>query len=188
MKTLLLRLFALASLFASTGMLRAADDLNAVFQRGRAAFYRGDYETAKVYLTQVATASPGHAETKNMLGYINAHGKKAAATPQQTYAAVILPKVEFADVTLPEALDGLRILTKNASQGRVTPNIIVKGTAVNEKKFSLTPAAASPTTSTPPSSAISRRRNPPTSLRRRPRNNSSHPQLRTHPRSVSSSR
>ena len=138
MKTLLLRLFALASLFASTGTLRAADDLNVVFQQGRAAFYRGDYETAKVYLTQVATASPNHAETKNMLGYINAHGKKAAATPQQTYAAVILPKVDFTDVTLPEALDGLRILTKNASQGRVTPNIIVKGTAVNQKKFSLT--------------------------------------------------
>jgi hypothetical protein len=138
MKTPLLRLFALTAVFASTAALQAADDLNAVFQRGRAAFYQGDYETAKVYLTQVATAAPNHTETQNLLRYINAHGKNVAASPQQTYATVMLPKVDFADVSLTEAIEGLRLLSKNASQGRITPNVIVKGTAVNEKKFSLT--------------------------------------------------
>lgn len=116
----------------------AADDLNAIYQQGRAAFYKGDFVTAKEHLSKVAAAAPNHAETQNLLRYIQANAKNAAQSPERSYAAVILPKVEMTDVTLPDALDGLRLLTQNASQGKVTPNIIVKGTQVKETKFSLT--------------------------------------------------
>jgi hypothetical protein len=41
------------------------------------------------------------------------------------------------DVTLTEAIDGLRALAKNASGGKITPNVIIKGEDVMQRKLSL---------------------------------------------------
>ncbi len=114
-----------------------AEDLNAVYQQGRAAFYQGDFTTAQQLLARVAAANPKHAETANMLAYIRANHKAADQTLKNQYAAVILPKVEMADVTLTEAIEGLRVLAKNASGGKVTPNVIVKGEELGQRKLSL---------------------------------------------------
>jgi hypothetical protein len=40
-------------------------------------------------------------------------------------------------VTLTEAIDGLRVLSKNASGGKVMPNVIVKGEDLGQRKLSL---------------------------------------------------
>ena len=42
-----------------------------------------------------------------------------------------------ATTTLVEALEGLRVLSKNASGGKVTPNVIVKGEELGQRKLSL---------------------------------------------------
>lgn len=115
----------------------AADDMNTLYQQGRAAFYRGDFATAHKLLSQVAAANPRHTETANMLAYINANHKLVDASLEKQYAAVVLPKVEFADVTLGEAMEGLRIIAKNASNGKVTPNVIIRGEEVAQRKLSL---------------------------------------------------
>ena len=114
-----------------------AEDLNAVFQQGRAAFYRSDYATAHQLLSRVAAANPKHAETNNMLAFIRANHKMDEGTLKQKYATVVLPKVEMQDVTLTEAIDGLRALAKNASGGKITPNVIIKGEDVMQRKLSL---------------------------------------------------
>lgn len=115
----------------------AADDINTLYQQGRAAFYRGDFATAHQLLSKVAAANPRHTETANMLAYINANHKLVDTTLEKQYTAVILPKVEFDDVTLGEAMEGLRILAKNASNGKVTPNVIIRGEDVAQRKLSL---------------------------------------------------
>ena len=101
-----------------------ATDMNAVFEQGRAAFYRGDHATAQRLLTAVARADPKHAPTKALLWQINA-AKPPPDTLQQKYAAVKLPKVDLVDVTLAESLQALTILTKNATDGKMQPNFIL---------------------------------------------------------------
>lgn len=114
-----------------------AEDLNAVYQQGRAAFYKGDMDTAQQLLSRVAAANPKHAETANMLAYIRANHQPKDNTLKNQYDAVMLPKVEMADVTLTEAIEGLRVLSKNASGGKVMPNVIVKGEDLAQHKLSL---------------------------------------------------
>ncbi|MFM7606914.1 MAG: tetratricopeptide repeat protein, partial [Prosthecobacter sp.] len=114
-----------------------AEDLNAVYQRGRAAFYQGEFEKAQQLLARVAAANPKHPDTVRMLAYIRANHKPAENTLKNQYSAVVLPEVEMNDVTLAEAIDGLRALSKNASAGKVTPNVIIKGEEVGQRKLSL---------------------------------------------------
>ncbi|MCB1277770.1 hypothetical protein [Prosthecobacter sp.] len=124
-------------LMSAASFVAKAEDLNAVYQQGRAAYYRGDMETAYRLLSKVAAANPKHTETNNMLAYIRANYQPKDNTLQNQYAAVTLPKVEMADVTLTEAIEGLRALSKNASGGKVMPNVIVKGEELGQRKLSL---------------------------------------------------
>lgn len=122
--------------FAS-GLTVRAEDLNAVYRQGRTAFYQGDFATAYQLLSRVAAANPKHTETNNMLAYIRANHKMEDGTLKKQYDSVILPKVDMQDVTLAEAIDGLRVLSKNASNGKVAPNVIIKGAEVGERKLNL---------------------------------------------------
>lgn len=141
MKTYLLRRFGrLVSLFAivalTAGVCRGADDVNSLFQMGRAAFYKGDLETAEKLLSQVAAKNPGHFETKALLAQIRSQMKPEGSL-KKTYQAVILPKIEFSDVTLQEAIEGLRVLSKTASSGKVIPNFIIKDPTLGAKTINL---------------------------------------------------
>jgi len=129
-----------AAFFAAFVLLAVpvqAEDLNAVYQQGRAAFYQGEFEKAQQLLGRVAAANPKHPDTVRMLAYIRANHKPAENTLKNQYSAVVLPKVEMNDVTLAEAMEGLRALSKNASAGKVTPNVIIKGEEVGQRKLSL---------------------------------------------------
>ncbi len=131
-------MFLTTALFMSAASFSAkAEDLNAVYQQGRAAYYKGDLEKAYQLLSRVAAANPKHADTANMLAYIRANHQPKDNSLQTQYAAVTLPKVEMADVTLTEAIEGLRALSKNASGGKVMPNVIVKGEELGQRKLSL---------------------------------------------------
>lgn len=135
--TTLAALVMMVAFFVAPSAVRAADDLNTLYQQGRAAFYRGDQELALSLLTQVAAAAPNHTDTQNMLRMLKANQKVNVSTLKKDYGAVVLPKLDMQDVTLTEAIAGLRVLSKNASAGKVMPNIIVKGSGLGEKRLSL---------------------------------------------------
>lgn len=141
MKTLIRRvgvcLAAVSMMAVSAGSAVAADDINQIFQMGRAAYYKGDMETAYQLLTQVEARNPRHFETKALLAQIRASKKPGLASVRKSYEGVVLPKIEFADVTLEEAVEGLRVLSKNASDGKVLPNIIIKDPALATKSLTL---------------------------------------------------
>lgn len=122
---------------ACAGSALAADDVNQIFQMGRAAYYKGDMETAYQLLKQVEARNPKHFETKALLAQIRSQMKPATESLKRTYESVILPKVEFSEVTVEEAIEGLRALSKTATEGKVMPNIIVKDPALNAKTLSL---------------------------------------------------
>ena len=130
-------LLTTAFFMSAAGFSAKAEDLNAVYQQGRAAYYKGDLDTAYRLLSRVAAANPKHAETANMLAYIRANYQPKDESLKNQYASVTLPKVDMADVTLTEAIEGLRALSKNASGGKVVPNVIVKGEDLAQRKLSL---------------------------------------------------
>lgn len=143
MKTNQLRCTSRAAVIGVAAFLLAAPvegadvkDLNTVFQQGRAAFYKGDLETARALLMQVAAASPNHFETKALLAQINTSSKTDTSL-KKTYSGVTIPKIEFNEVTLSEALQALGAMSKNASGGKVTPNFIVKNPDMGKKMLTL---------------------------------------------------
>lgn len=115
----------------------AAEDINTVFQQGRTAYYSGNIELARTLLNQVLLANPKHFETRALLAQINTHYKKGDDSLQKQYSAVTIPKFQVSEVTLAESLEALGILTKNASNGKVTPNFIIKNADLNKTPITL---------------------------------------------------
>ncbi|MCB1210152.1 MAG: hypothetical protein KDK97_12530 [Verrucomicrobiales bacterium] len=116
---------------------QAGEDLNAVFQQGRQAYFRGDLATAEQLLVRVQAANPNHFQTNAMLAQIKVAKKDNTPTLRKTYEGVIVPRIEFTDVTLPEAATALRTLSSNASAGKVVPNFIVKDSDKQTKSITL---------------------------------------------------
>lgn len=141
MKTLMIRVgmpfTVLAAMAAFYGPLQAEDDINQVFQMGRAAYYKGDLKTAYQLLTQVESRNPRHFETKALLAQIRAQNKSGPNSVKGSYEAVTLAKIEFTEVSLTEAVEGLRSLSKTVTDGKVVPNIIIKDPALGAKTLSL---------------------------------------------------
>jgi hypothetical protein len=104
---------------------------------GRTAYYKGDLEQAHQLLSMVAQQNPRHQETRILLGDIRAKLNASGSSLKKKYAGVKLAKIEFADVTLQEALDGLRVMAKNASSGQVVPNFVVTSETLKTKTLSL---------------------------------------------------
>ena len=103
----------------------SAGELDQVFQQGRALFFQGKFREAKPLLEQVAAANPRHTETQAMLARIRLQ-EKQGPTLADKLGTVVLPTVDFADVTVAEALEGLKGLSKAATGGKVVPNFIVR--------------------------------------------------------------
>lgn len=114
----------------------AADDINTLFQQGRAAYYNGNFELASQLLGQVLAANPKHFETQAILAQIKSQSKGKASLQKQ-YSTVILPKFQVSEVTLGESLEALTIITKNASNGKVQPNFVVKTPELNTARITL---------------------------------------------------
>jgi hypothetical protein len=115
---------------------RGAEDMKAVYEMGKKLFNEGKYEQSRPLLEQVAAANPRHPETQAMLIRIRQVGKQGP-TLADKLATVVLPTVEFDDVTVPEALEGLKALSKAQSGGKVVPNFIVRGADGMTKRFKL---------------------------------------------------
>lgn len=113
-----------------------AEDMKAVYEMGKRLFNEGKYAQAKPLLEQVAAANPRHPETQAMLIRIRQMGKQGP-TLADKLSTVVLPTVEFSDVTVPEALEGLKVLAKSQSGGKVVPNFIVRGGDEMTKRFNM---------------------------------------------------
>ena len=86
----------------------------------------GDYETAQRLLTLVQEGDPRHGPTRALLAQI-----KLAAPPdgeflKKKYSSIVLQKVEMEEVSLQDCLQGLIIISKNATEGKLAPNLILQ--------------------------------------------------------------
>lgn len=137
MKTTILLLLAAVLAALSPSVVRAADDLYVAFEEGRAAFNAGQLEIAREKLAYVLSKSPDHIPTRAMMAQIEARLGPSNTMLRKSYEKIIIDKVEFADVTVEESIQAIRMLTQKATQNKVVPNIIVKGEGIGEKVLSL---------------------------------------------------
>jgi len=131
------RLAFILAMGAGLGVANDSADIESLFQMGRAAYYKGDYEQAHQLLSMVEQQAPKHQETRILLGDIRLKLKATGSSLKKKYESVQLTKIEFNEVTLPEALDGLRALSKAASRGTIVPNFIVTDKALQSKVITL---------------------------------------------------
>lgn len=134
--TILLCAAALLAAFAPT-TVRAVDDIHVTYEEGRAAFLAGQFDLAREKLAYVAAKAPDHLPTRAMLAQIEAQLGPDNTMLRKSYEKVILDRVEFADVTVDEALQAVRMLAMKASQNKVAPNVIVKSPGIGKKTISL---------------------------------------------------
>lgn len=137
MKTTILLVLAAALAAMTPSSVRAADDLHVVYEEGRAAFTAGQYDLARERLSYVLSKAPGHLPTQAMLVQIERILGPDNTLLRKAYAGVILERVEFADVTLEESLQALRMLAMKASQNKVIPNVIIKSPELGKKTITL---------------------------------------------------
>ncbi len=134
---------ALRSLFVAllipitAAVSTAADDLNAVFEEGKAAYYRGDLEVAEHLLKQVEAADPRHIQTKALLAQIKLAIPDDGLTLRKKYAAVRIPKLDVADSSLADCLQALSIMGRNASGGKLQPNLLLMAQGKADAKVTL---------------------------------------------------
>jgi tetratricopeptide (TPR) repeat protein len=136
MKTLLLAIAVLGTALI-TVPARAADDTYVLFEEGKAAFQAGQFEIAREKLNKVAERNPNHVPTQAMLAQIKQKIGVDNTKLRNTYATVIIDKIDFADVSLEEAVEALRMLAKKASGDKVVPNIIIKSPEIGQKTVTL---------------------------------------------------
>lgn len=114
-----------------------ANDLNAIYEQGRAYYNAGQFELAREKLAIVAAKSPNHVPTRAMLAQINQSLGANNATLRNSYEKIIIEKVDFDKVLLSEAIEAVRILTRKATDQKVTPNIILKSPELSDRPISI---------------------------------------------------
>ena len=128
---------AAAILWLCAPVVRAEDDLHVLYQEGRAAFFAGQFEIAREKLALVLAKSPEHPQTRAMMAQIEQKIGADNTLLRKSYEKIIIEKFEVSDAELGEALQALKILAKNASGGKVIPNVIVRDADLGKKPISL---------------------------------------------------
>jgi hypothetical protein len=137
MKTTTLLLCAAALAAFSPFSVRAADDIHVIYEEGRAAFNAGQFDLARERLAIVLAKAPNHLPTQAMMAQIERQLGPDNTSLRKSYEKIILERVEFNEVTLDEALQGVRALSLKATGGKVAPNVIVKDPQIGKKPVSL---------------------------------------------------
>lgn len=138
MKTSLMLVIAILGTAFISVPARAADDTYVLFEEGKAAFQAGQFEIAREKLNKVAERNPNHVPTQAMLAQIKQKIGVDNTKLRTAYSSVVIEKVDFADVSLEEAVEALRMLSKKASGDKVVPNIIIKSPEIGKKNVTLT--------------------------------------------------
>jgi uncharacterized tellurite resistance protein B-like protein len=129
---------AAALLCIPAPVLRAQDDIHVLYQEGRDAFFTQQYELAREKLAQVLARSPNHPQTRAMMAQIEQKIGADNTMLRKAYEKIVIDKFEVAEAELSEAITAVKTMAKNATGGKVVPNIIVRDAEIGKKPVTLT--------------------------------------------------
>lgn len=128
----------LAALVALIAPLQGhAQNIQALYEEGRALYNAGHLEQAREKLRVVAARNPDHVPTRAMLAQIQQILGVDNTTLKNSYEKIIIDKIEFDNVSLTEAIEAVRVFTRKATDQKVTPNIILKSPDLGERSISI---------------------------------------------------
>ena len=136
--TLIAALFA--SLFLVAPNSSPAQDAGELYRTARTAFSNGDYETAAALLDQIIRAQPTYVPARALRAQVQQQLDRRGGgdSLKKKCASIIIPKIDFRDVDLKLALEGLTMATSDATGNKFRPNFILNGgDAVGARKVSL---------------------------------------------------
>lgn len=117
-------------------------DVNAAawYQKGLNALKEGKPADAKIAFENVLKIKPGYSPAKYQLARIpelNARAKLAER--KQLFKSTRIPKIDFNDATLAEALEALNELATQATEKKFSPNFVIQDPTgeIKERKVTL---------------------------------------------------
>lgn len=122
------------------GQKPAVSKAAALYQQGLRAIQQGQVDTARTCFEEVLRIQPSNASARYQLKQLKVtSGSLLAKKRQLQLKQVILPKVDFDDLTLPEALQAIDALVQKKTDKKFVPNFMVQDpTGVfEERKFTL---------------------------------------------------
>jgi len=127
MKSLQIIACTLALSVVSTALAAVSPEVQGLLTEGQTAYLRGDLAKAKaafLLVYQIDSRNP------TAIGYlkrikIDEANKPKGSEPEVALAALIVPKIEFHDATLREALDVLRKKAGEISGGKQAVNFVI---------------------------------------------------------------
>ena len=128
---------ALAIAWLHTPVARAEDDIHVLYQEGRAAFFAGQFDLAREKLSLVLAKNPTHPETRAMMAQIETKLGPDNTLLRKSYEKLIIERFEVTDAELSESIQALKILAKNASGGKLIPNIVLRDADLGKKPVTL---------------------------------------------------
>ena len=116
-----------AGAWADTAKEEASAQVATLYKQGLEALEEGKAQTARECFTAVLRIQPSHGNARYQLLSLKNRGPQLAATVRKKKLTQIkVPKVDFDQVTLSEAIEALGILIEKETEGKFTPNFIVQ--------------------------------------------------------------
>ncbi|MEM6910898.1 MAG: hypothetical protein AAF555_04880 [Verrucomicrobiota bacterium] len=104
-----------------------ADGLTGAVNQAVRLFQAGEIDLAEARFRQILEVAPNHPQARYYLLEIQGNRDRFQKNRIQTaLERVILPKVDLVDTTPTEAVEALRLLVEQQTQGRFVPNIVVR--------------------------------------------------------------
>ncbi len=114
---------------AASVALAAPHDVQQLLTDAQTAYMRGDFETARANFEMVYKLDPRNQTAIAYLKRIKleqAQKGGGGASTEKRLAAVLIPKIEFREATLREALDFLRTKVNDATGGKEPVNFVMQ--------------------------------------------------------------
>lgn len=114
-------------MLASAQTASPAKQADLFYNKGVAFEKAGDPASAKAAYLQALQLNPRHTDAEYRLGELKRdRGDIAAKARENKFGAVVIPQIALDAVTVPEALEALRVSMEKASNNEQTANFVIK--------------------------------------------------------------
>ena len=116
-----------AGTWADTASEGTSTKVATLYQQGLAALNDGDMELARMSFTEVLRIQPSHGNARYHLLNLKQRGPELAAKVRKKKLEQIkVPKVDFAEISMTDAIEALGIMIEKETKGKFSPNFIVQ--------------------------------------------------------------
>ena len=116
-----------AGAWADPAKETTATKVAGLYQQGLTALEDGDAILARQCFTEVLRLQPSHGNARYQILNLKQRGPQLAAKVRKKKLEQIkVPKVDFDDTTLPDAVEALGIMIDKETEGKFAPNFVVQ--------------------------------------------------------------